>query len=234
MIRSALSHYGLMIHIAAGVTGFFVAPGALLTVKGGLWHRRWGKIYFWAMTVAACSAMLLSSFGLRANPFLTLVGVLSFYTAYSGYRVLYQKRPAQGQGPKFYDWVVALVVCAAGVAFITAGILKPSALFANLSTVSIVFGVVCLLMGAQDVVRFMRPPADKNFWWYTHIGRMLGSYIAANTAFLVINSRHFNVGLPAWFWWLLPGAIIGPLSVVWINYYKRKFNARQQASPAVA
>jgi hypothetical protein len=145
--------------------------------------------------------------------------------------VLYQKRPAQGQGPKFYDWAVALIVCGAGLAFVAAGILKPSPLFAQLSVVSIAFGIVCLLMGAQDVMRFTRPPSDKNFWWYTHIGRMLGSYIAANTAFLVINSRHFHVGLPAWFWWLLPGAVIGPISVIWIAYYRRKFNAVGQPEP---
>lgn len=232
MIRVTLSEYGLMIHIAAGILGFFVAPGALLTVKGGVWHRRWGKIYFWAMTVAATTAMMLSSFGLHVNPFLTLVGVLSFYTAYSGYRVLYQKRPAQGQGPKFYDWVIALIVTAAGFVFIGAGIVKPTPLFARLSTVAMVFGLICLLMGVQDIARFLRPSSDKNFWWYTHMGRMLGSYIAANTAFLVINSRHFDVGLPSWVWWLFPGAIIGPLSVVWIGYYKRKFNAHARLATA--
>jgi uncharacterized membrane protein len=47
----------LWIHILAGTVALFVAPGALLTVKGGLAHRRWGKIYFWAMTVVAVTAL---------------------------------------------------------------------------------------------------------------------------------------------------------------------------------
>jgi uncharacterized membrane protein len=233
MIRAALSHYGLIFHVAAGMIGFFVAPGALLTVKGGLWHRRWGKVYFWAMAAAALSAMLLSSFGVRVNPFLTLVGVLSFYTAYSGYRVLYQKRPTKEQGPKFYDWIVALITAAAGCAFIVLGVLKPTPLWVALSTVAIIFGVICVVMGAQDLVRFLRPSTDKNFWWYEHMGRMLGSYIAANTAFLVNNARHLHLGLPAWFWWLLPSAIGFPAIAIWVAYYKRKFNAHRNL-PAAA
>ena len=44
----------LDVHVAAGVLAFVMAPLALFTAKGGRAHRRWGKIYFWAMaTVAA-------------------------------------------------------------------------------------------------------------------------------------------------------------------------------------
>lgn len=32
-------------HITAGFTALVVAPGAMLTVKGGQWHRRWGRVY---------------------------------------------------------------------------------------------------------------------------------------------------------------------------------------------
>ena len=53
--RNVLSHYGLIFHVTAGVIGFFVAPAAMITIKGGLWHRRWGKVYFWAMTAATVS-----------------------------------------------------------------------------------------------------------------------------------------------------------------------------------
>ena len=37
------------IHIAAGFTGFFVAPVALAVRKGGVAHRGWGRVFFWAM-----------------------------------------------------------------------------------------------------------------------------------------------------------------------------------------
>ena len=71
----------LWLHIAAGFTGFFVAPVALITRKGGGTHRRWGKVYFWAMTVAALSAMVIAAY--RPNLFLLLVGIFAFYLAFS-------------------------------------------------------------------------------------------------------------------------------------------------------
>jgi hypothetical protein len=48
----------LGIHILAGTIALLVAPIALLTVKGGPTHRRWGKVYFWAMAVVAVTALV--------------------------------------------------------------------------------------------------------------------------------------------------------------------------------
>jgi len=45
----AFVRFMLGIHILAGTIALLVAPIALLTVKGGPTHRRWGKVYFWAM-----------------------------------------------------------------------------------------------------------------------------------------------------------------------------------------
>lgn len=232
MTRALFSQYGLIFHVAAGVIGFFVAPAALITVKGGLWHRRWGKIYFWAMTCAALSAILLSTFGIRQNLFLTFIGVFSFYLSFSGYRVLYQKRPAQGQGPKAIDWLVASATALTGAGLIGAGLWKPTPMWAYISTVAIVLGAACLITAAQDIRRFLRPPADKNFWWYSHMGGMLGSYIAATTAFLVNNVRHLHLGGPVGIWWLLPTIVGVPAIIVWTRKYRAKFN--RQPAPAAA
>jgi uncharacterized membrane protein len=46
----------LSIHIAFGTVALIIAPLAMMTVKGGRWHRRWGEIYFWAMAGVAVSA----------------------------------------------------------------------------------------------------------------------------------------------------------------------------------
>ncbi len=98
------------VHIVAGMIALFVAPGAMLTVKGGRAHRRWGKIYFWMMTVVALTAVILGFY--RPIFFLVLVAVFSFYSALSGYRVLSRKRPAQGQGPTALDWTAVVVTLA--------------------------------------------------------------------------------------------------------------------------
>ena len=46
--------------------------------------------------------------------------------------------------------------------------------------VAIVFGVIGVALAAID---FLHPPGDQNFWWYAHMGGMMGSYIAAVSAF---------------------------------------------------
>jgi uncharacterized membrane protein len=49
----------LWIHIFFGAITLFVAPAAMLTRKGGLWHRRWGKMYFWSITIVAVTAVVM-------------------------------------------------------------------------------------------------------------------------------------------------------------------------------
>lgn len=230
MTRESIINFGLILHVLAGVTGFFVAPAAMLTVKGGLWHRRWGQIYFWSMTFAAISAILLSTFGPRKSPFLTFIGVFSFYLAYSGYRVLYQKRPAQGQGPKPYDWGLAIATFCAGGAMILFGWWQPTELWQKIAPVAIALGAACVITASQDLHRFLRPPSDRNFWWYSHMAGMLASYIAATTAFLVNNARMMHFPGPIWIWWLLPTAIGVPGISIWTRYYRRRFN--RSGSPA--
>ena len=46
--------------------------------------------------------------------------------------------------------------------------------------VAIVFGVIGVALAA---IEFLHPPGDQNFWWYAHMGGMMGSYIAAVSAF---------------------------------------------------
>ena len=88
----------LWTHILAGFTAFFIAPVPLLTAKGGKTHRRWGKIYFWAMALMAATAMVLALW--RPVLFLAFISVFSFYFAFRGYRVLSHKRPSAGARPR--------------------------------------------------------------------------------------------------------------------------------------
>ena len=204
-------------HILAGFTAFFIAPVPLLTAKGGKTHRRWGRIYFWAMAVVAITAMVLALW--RPVLFLAFVAVFSFYFAFRGYRVLSRKRPLGGQGPGAIDWLGAVLASLGSVALIVLGIVRPSPVWARLSMVAIVFGVIGVGFAASDMWEFVHPPADRNFWWYAHLGGMIGSYIAAVTAFSVVNFQF----LPITARWLWPSAIGVPGIFIWTGYYRRRF-----------
>lgn len=205
------------LHIASGTIALLVAPAAMLTVKGGLAHRRWGKIYFWAMALVAATAVVLGLW--RPNVFLTLLALFSFYMAFSGYRVLFRKQPAQGLGPQAIDWAAALVTLAASTGLVVLGLLRPGAIWQRLGIVPVVFGVLGIVLAGLDVWKFVRPPDDRRAWWFAHMTGMLGAYIATVSAFSVVNFTF----LPTTARWLWPTVIGTPLIVLWITYYKRRF-----------
>ncbi len=215
----------LIIHATAGSIAFIFAPLALMTAKGGPAHRRWGKIYFWMMAVVAATALILAPY--KRNYFLALVAVFSFYAAFSGYRVLFRKRPLQGQGPKFFDWFAAIFTFVASALLFSFGLFKP-AVVRHMGIVSVVFGTVGMFLGFSDLRKFLQPPSDKNFWWFSHMGGMLGSYIAALTAFSTVTlSRFIGNSLIVWLW---PTAIGVPGLIIWITYYKTKFRRKAEKS----
>lgn len=217
-------------HVAAGFTALVMAPLAMMTQKGGSQHRRWGKIYFWAMFAIFVTALALVYF--RPNFFLFMISILSFYGAFTGYRALYRKRPALGAGPLWLDWLGAGVAAVAGLVFLAWGGLTAFGLLATeippvFGLVGVGFGVSLGLYAVSDIRSFLQPSPDRNWWWYYHIARMSGSYIAAVTAFTVQNvTRHMPADL-AWLPWVLPALIGTPLIARTIRHYRQKFESRR-------
>ncbi len=200
----------LTIHILFGSVALFVAPAAMLTRKGGVWHRRWGKIFFWAITGVAITAVVMSL--IRSGLFFLLVALFSFYLALTGYRVLYRKTPQQraSQG----DWIAVSAMLVGSVALLAYGAYLM--LTSSFGMVALVFGALGLLFAIRDIYEFRHHPADKKAWWYSHMTRMLAAYIATVTAFSVVNF-HF---LPPVMRWLWP-TIVGTAGIViWTRYFE--------------
>jgi uncharacterized membrane protein len=217
----------LGVHIAAGSTAFLMAPLALATAKGGKAHRRSGRIYFWSMAVVASTALVLALY--RPVLFLTLVAVFSFYAAFSAYRVLFHKNLPRGEKVTWPDWGAAILTFASSFALAFLGVVNP-ALVRNLAIPSIVFGFIGMWLAGKSMWQFLRPPKEKMFWWYEHLGNMLGSYIAAWTAFSVVTIGRFVHG--GWLIWVLPTAIGLPAIALTTAYYKRKFAPRTKIGAA--
>ena len=220
---SNLFAFLLAVHILGGAIALLVAPAAMLTVKGGTWHRRWGKAYFWATMVIATTGAVMAL--LHPNLFLLLVAVFSFYLVFSGYGVLHRKKP--GQRATLLDKTVAVSMILAGMAFIGYGIYRLQS--ATFGIVPIVFGAIGLLLAGRDFAQFRRPPTDPHWWWYSHMRNMLAAYIATVSAFSVVNLTF----LPPVIRWLWP-TVIGTVGIfVWIGYYRRKFERRSHGAPVV-
>jgi len=211
----------LALHIAMGAVAFVCAPVALATAKGGRTHRRWGKIYFWAMAGVAATALFLSI--VLPILFLALVAVFSFYAAFSGYRVLYLKDLTRGGKAHFADWFAAGITFVSSCALAVIGAFWPR-LVPGLGVVAIVFGFLGMGLVSASIRTFLRPPVEEQFWWFFHMRGMITSYIAACTAFSSVNLGHwFGDALWVWLW---PTAFGIPLSIWWQRSYRAKFAAR--------
>ena len=218
-------------HVGAGITALIFAPLAMLTQKGGSAHRRWGRVYFWAMFVIFVSALALLV--VRPNVFLFIISILSFYGAFTGVRALRRKHPERGERAALLDWVAASVALVAGVSFVVWGVLPLLNLSVSetpvaFSLLGIGFGIFLSKDAWADLKSFRRPSPQPNWWLTYHLERMVGSYLAAVTAFMVQNvGPHLPADL-AWTVWVAPGLLGGVGISFWIRYYQKEFAKRER------
>jgi uncharacterized membrane protein len=214
----------LGVHITAGASAFLLAPVALATAKGGKQHRRWGMVYLWSMGVVAATALPMALY--RPVLFLALVAVFSFYACFSAWRVLALKDLPKGGHAKPIDWVAGVITFVTSACLAGFGAFKP-AIVQNMGIVAIVFGFIGMSLAFGQMKSFIWKPTEKMFWWYTHLGNMIGSYIAAWTAFSAVTLSQFFGN--AWYVWLWPTIIGVPAIALTTAYYKRKFAPRVKA-----
>jgi uncharacterized membrane protein len=214
-----------LLHIAAGFTALVVAPVAMVVRKGGDAHRRWGKVFFYAMAVVTVTAVFLGI--MRPNVFLTLVAVFSFHMVATGYRSLYHKRLHQGQKPDKWDIILQAIAGAVNGGLFIWGIVNFMLGHKGSGTlIYIVFGLIGSLMVWRNIQRFYKQNHDKHEWLFAHMSGFLSGYIATVSAFSVVNMEFIK---PVWLQWLWPTLVGSPLIFLWVRHYKEKFGKGKRA-----
>jgi hypothetical protein len=183
-------------------------------------------VYLWSMGVVSCTALPMALF--RPVLFLALVSVISAYLAFSGYRVLKLKSLSSGGSAQPIDWAAAGLAFLASASLVALGWFHPAAV-QNMQVMAILHGGVGMRGTAADIYLFIRKPKEKLFWWYSHLGKFIGSYIAAWTAFSVTTLNHIfrHAGIILWLW---PAAVGIPAILLTVAYYRRKFASRPTAA----
>lgn len=208
-----------LLHAAFGFVALIVAPLAMVSRKGGDWHRRWGRSYFWSMAAVAVTGIGLGA--VRGNWLMAMVAVFAFHMVASGYRALYLKKLHEGQRPGRVDRILMI---AAGI--VNGGILLWGAVNLVLGhrgsgpIIFAVFGAIGLLFVWRDAQRFHRTSHDKREWLYAHMTGFLGGYIATVSAFSAVNLGMLE---PFWLRWLWPTLIGAPLIAFWVRRYRQRF-----------
>jgi hypothetical protein len=94
------------------------------------------------------------------------------------------------------------------------------------------FGFLLARDAFTDIRQYRRPSTDRHWWIYYHIERMLASYMAAVTAFMVQNvGRRLPMEL-GWTAWVAPALIGVPGIAYWTWTYRKKFAARSGKAQA--
>lgn len=200
----------LIAHILTGSISLLLGLYILTSKKGNSIHKKLGKAYFFSMLTNSLVAIPMTY--LHPSYFLFLISIFTIYMLFTGLRYLNKKKLSD---VNYLDWALTGVMLLFAITFIVLGainIVKGN----YFGTVFIVFGAIGLLFSYQDWLNFKGKSNIKNYFLTTHIQRMTGSYIAATTAFLVVN----NTFLPSIVAWLLPTIAIAPLIVIWTKKYK--------------
>ncbi len=98
----------------------------------------------------------------------------------------------------------------------------PIILTNSIDIVLVVFGIVGMIFSVKDLVLYKNPDRLRKGWLKLHLGKMLGGYIAATTAFVVVNQF-----FPSFYGWFIPG-IVGALIIA---YWSKKINKKTKTVP---
>ena len=214
----------VVLHVIAAVSAILVGLIPMIARKGGRLHNRAGLTYFWLMMTTCVSGGILLF--MHFNFFLAIITLFSGYAAFSGYRVLFRRTKPAG----LIDWIGSLISLMGGLSFVGWGALSLFGIIPGLPTIfamlGIGFGALLVSDAVQDLRAYRNPPTDKRWWFFYHMDRMLGSYIALITA---LGVQTISPRLPAsvaWIAWVAPGVIGGFLISRWIRSYRQQFESQ--------
>jgi len=162
------------------------------------------------MLISALAAFIIAVLPNHENPFLFSIGLFSTCFLISGRRSLYYKQQDFQIQP---DRIIAYLILLTGICML----LYPLLLSRSLNIVLLVFGIVAICFGIRDLRLLKNTSLLRNKWLKLHVGKMTGGYIAAVSAFFVVNQI-----LPGIWNWFVPG-IIGS---AYIAYWIRKLNTK--------
>lgn len=204
-------------HIVAGFLALIIGIVPMVAKKGSTLHKKTGLVFVGAMVFTATSALILA---LPAkNYFLASIGVFSLYMTIAGLRLARH----HNLGFNLFDKMLAVGGFVTGVFMAAFGGYQYGASGNFMGVILAVFGFILLAMTLPDSIKALGRAKQQpvpNAWFFSHIARMVGAYIATFTAFAVTNF-HF---IPGVFNWLVP-TVVGTVAIsITIRRYKNKMS----------
>ena len=203
----------IYIHAAFGGIALLAGLVSIIAKKGKNIHRKSGLIFFYSMMLSGIIAMIVAVLPNHESPFLFAVGIFSLYFVLTGNRALNFKRKKPDLK---IDKLISIIMITTGVLMI----LLPIILTKSINIVLVVYAIVGIIFSVSDLILFRNPERLRKGWLKLHLGKMLGGYISATTAFVVVNEF-----FPSFYGWFIPGIVGGFV----IAYWMRKMNKKTVA-----
>lgn len=203
----------IYIHAFFGGIGLITGIGSILVKKGGLLHKKMGKLFSIGMITSSLISIPICWMPNHQNIFLFLIGLFTLYLVISGNRALNFKRKIKAD---FLDKFISGSMLFFSVIMISIGI------YCQLNSIEngilfTFFGGFGLYMTVKDFMFFKNLSESNKNWLSQHIGKMIGALIASITAFIVA-----GIGLGNSIAWMTP-SIMG---TIYIIYWNRKITPK--------
>lgn len=202
----------IIIYLHASLGGAALIAGliAALSVKGSKIHKKSGAFFHHSMVISVVLSIFIALIPSHFNPILLGIGIFSLYSVISGRRCLKVLKPNFNILCDKALTYTLLLNC-------TSMILLPIIFNGKINTVLSIFGIIGLIFGVRDLFVFQNIEKLKKDKIKHHINKISGGYIAAVTAFLVVNEL-----LPGYWAWFTP-TVIGS---IYATYYNIQWNRK--------
>lgn len=199
----------IIVHAAFGGIALIAGLIAMWSKKGLKVHRKSGLVFYYTMLISALTAMVVALLPNHESPFLFAVGIFSLFFVLTGRRALGFKF----KNPKLaIDKAISIVMIVTGILMISLPIIVSS----QINIVLTVFAIVGIIFAIRNLMAFRNAEKLQANWLVMHVGNMMGGYISAFTAFVVVNQF-----LPPLVAWLGPGLIGGFFITYWIRKVRK-------------
>ncbi len=203
-------------HAFCGGIGLLTGIGSIIVRKGGLIHKRMGRIFSYAMLTSSSIALVVSRMPNHENLFLFLIALFTIYLVLAGNRALTFKSRSKKKA-NVLDKSVSGVMLFSAVIMIIFGVIGYIQNLPN-SILYVFFGGFGAFLSLGDFRMFKIFHLNKNAWLISHLGRMTGALIASITAFLVT-----AIDLGSVVVWIAP-TLVGTL---YITYWNVKLKSKK-------
>lgn len=202
----------IYIHAFLGGVGLISGIASICVQKGGMIHKRTGKLFSIGMIGSSLVSIPISWMPNHQNLFLFLIGVFTIYLVLVGNRALtFKTKEKANWSDKIISGtmlVFSILMCGVGLY----GVLNHN----SLSALYLFFGGFGFFLTLKDFKFYKNPKAKKNAWLVSHISKIVGAFIASVTAFIVA-----GLGIESIISWILP-TLVG---TIYIIYWKRKVSS---------